>query len=185
MNHKGTQPLETPRLLLRRFVPEDAEAMYRNWACDPEVTKYLTWLPHASADVTRRMLEDWCARYADPEYYQWAIVPKDLGEPIGSVSVVQFFKDGACADLGACIGKPWWGRGLTAEALTAVLRFLFTEVEMPEVGACNDVNNPASGRAQEKAGLRYRMRLMGQGSNNQGVCDLDRRSLTMEEYRAR
>ena len=41
--HKGTQTIETARLILRRAVREDAEPMFRNWASDPEVTKYLTW----------------------------------------------------------------------------------------------------------------------------------------------
>lgn len=40
MNHCGTQRLETNRLLLRRLTEADAEAMYRNWASDPEVTRF-------------------------------------------------------------------------------------------------------------------------------------------------
>ena len=43
MNHKGTQRIETERLCLRAFVLQDAEAMYRNWASDYEVTRFLTW----------------------------------------------------------------------------------------------------------------------------------------------
>ena len=39
LNHKGTLTLETPRLILRRAIREDAEPMFRNWASDPEVTK--------------------------------------------------------------------------------------------------------------------------------------------------
>ena len=35
MNHCGTKPLETERLLLRRYVREDAAAIYKNWASDP------------------------------------------------------------------------------------------------------------------------------------------------------
>lgn len=42
MEHKGTVTLETERLILRRFQLEDAQAMYRNWAADDEVTKFLT-----------------------------------------------------------------------------------------------------------------------------------------------
>lgn len=52
MNHLGTKRLETDRLVLRRFVPEDAADMYRNWASDPEVTKFLTWPPHSSVEVS-------------------------------------------------------------------------------------------------------------------------------------
>jgi ribosomal-protein-alanine N-acetyltransferase len=43
MKHIGTKRIETERLILRRVTHEDAQAMYRNWASDPEVTRYLTW----------------------------------------------------------------------------------------------------------------------------------------------
>ena len=46
----------TPKLdilVLRRFVSEDAEAMYKNWASDSEVTKYLTWPTHSSVDISQ------------------------------------------------------------------------------------------------------------------------------------
>ena len=46
MKHQGTKELETPRLLLRRFTLDDAEAIYRNWCSDEDVTKYLTWPTH-------------------------------------------------------------------------------------------------------------------------------------------
>ena len=59
MKHCGTQRIETKRLLLRRFSVDDADAMFRNWASDPEVTKYLTWPAHSSAEVSRAVLESW------------------------------------------------------------------------------------------------------------------------------
>ena len=58
MQHLGTQTLNTKRLLLRPFTVEDAPAMYRNWACDPEVTRYLTWPPHTDPAGTRAQLEE-------------------------------------------------------------------------------------------------------------------------------
>ena len=63
MKHCGTQTLETDRLLLRRFVVDDADAMFQNWASDPEVTKYLTWPPHADAEVSKAVLEAWVSSY--------------------------------------------------------------------------------------------------------------------------
>ena len=50
--HKGTQPLRTPRLTLRPFVADDANAMFTNWASDPEVTKFLTWPTHTNLEVS-------------------------------------------------------------------------------------------------------------------------------------
>ena len=54
MKHQGTKTIETPRLILRRFTLEDAPAMYRNWASDPEVTKFLTWPAHSSVEISGR-----------------------------------------------------------------------------------------------------------------------------------
>ena len=59
MKHLGTVELKTDRLILRRFTMDDAEAMYRNWASDPEVTKYLTWPAHANPEISRKDLERW------------------------------------------------------------------------------------------------------------------------------
>ena len=53
MKHLGTKELETERLLLRRFTINDADNMYKNWASDPEVTKYLMWPTHDSVHIKR------------------------------------------------------------------------------------------------------------------------------------
>jgi len=51
MKHCGTVTLETERLILRRFTVDDAQTMYNNWACDPEVTRYLMWPTHTGVEV--------------------------------------------------------------------------------------------------------------------------------------
>ena len=56
MRHAGTQEIETPRLILRRLLPEDANRMYVNWANDPDVTRFLRWEPHKNAAETQRGL---------------------------------------------------------------------------------------------------------------------------------
>ena len=103
MKHCGTQQLETNRLILRRFVIEDAAAMYRNWASDAEVTKYLTWPTHANLEVTQYVIKDWINSYADEQFYQWAIVLKGNGnEPIGSIAVVDKKEKSATVHIGWC-----------------------------------------------------------------------------------
>ena len=78
VKHKGTEMLETERLILRRFTIDDADDMFNNWANDPEVTKYLTWLPHGKVDITRNLLESWIKEYGDLENYNWTIVLKNI-----------------------------------------------------------------------------------------------------------
>lgn len=172
MKHCGTQTLETQRLVLRRFTPEDAEAMYRNWASDPEVTEYLTWPPHESPAATRALLEDWAAAYRRENYYQWAIVLKENDdEPIGSISAVKVDDDIDAVEIGYCIGKPWWHRGLTSEALQAVMDFFFDTVEANRVAACHDARNPRSGMVMQKCGMGYEGTLRAAVRSNRGVGD--------------
>lgn len=174
MEHKGTICLETGRLLLRPFTTEDAEAMFRNWAKDDEVTKFLTWPTHKDQSITEAVLSSWVQQYAKLDYYQWAIVLKEMSpEPIGSISVVNEIDARIqAAEIGYCIGKKWWHRGVTSEALSRVMDYLFDEVGVNKIVARHDVNNPNSGLVMRKCGMQYEGTLRQEAWNNQGVCDV-------------
>ena len=172
LNHKGTQTIETGRLILRQALREDADAMFRNWASDPEVTRYLTWPTYQSIDTAHSILDIWCGNYENPEFYQWMIVPKELGQPIGSISVVNHRNDIAEAEIGYCIGRNWWHKGITTEALAAVIGYLFDEVGMNRIEAKHDINNPHSGGVMKKCGMVYEGTSRQSDRNNQGICDL-------------
>ena len=185
MKHCGTQRLETQRLILRRFTPEDAEAMYRNWASDEEVTKYLTWPAHSGPEVSRFVLETWCASYDKDDFYQWAIALRETGEPIGSISAVRVTEDVSLVHIGYCIGRPWWHRGITSEALRAVIDFFFGRVGANRVEARHDTNNPRSGMVMRKCGMRYEGTLRSADRNNQGICDACCYALLRDEWQDR
>ena len=155
LKHKGTQRLETERLILRRFVLEDAPAMYANWCTDPEVCRFLTWPPHASEAVTRSLLEQWTADYANPENYNWVLELKDGGDIIGSCSVVRLDESIDELEVGYCMGRRWWGNGYMPEAVAAILDYLFDAVGANRVSAKHDVENPKSGRVMQKVGMTF------------------------------
>lgn len=61
------------------------------------------------------------------------------------------------------------------EAFTAVLKFCFEQVGFERIQALHHVDNKASGRVMQKAGLRYEGRLRRYnvtGSGEQVDCDL-------------
>jgi ribosomal-protein-alanine N-acetyltransferase len=180
--HKGTQRLETPRLILRQAIPEDAKPMFRNWASDPAVTRYLTWPTHENQETTDFVLNLWLADYEKPDYYQWMIVPKDVGEPIGTISVVRLEDKAEEAEIGYCIGKKWWYRGYVSEALSAVIQYLFKEVGLNCLTAGHDVNNPNSGAVMRKCGMKYEGTAAASGRNNQGVCDMANYAILREDW---
>ncbi len=172
MKHLGTRYIETNRLILRQFTIDDNKAMFNNWASDDDVTRYLIWPTHQSVDVTTAVLEDWISNYKNSNFYQWAIVFKEIGtEPIGSISVVSLDDTVQKAHIGYCIGKKWWHKGITSEALQAVIKFLFDEVGMRRIDSRHDPRNPNSGAVMKKCGMQYEGTLRQSDVNNQGICD--------------
>lgn len=173
LTHKGTQTIETKRLILRRFRPGDAKAMFHNWASDDEVTKFLTWPSHSGEDVSRMVLDSWITGYGQDDFYQWAITVKAEGDhPIGSISVVSHDDRVRKAEIGYCIGRAWWHNGIMPEALGAVMGFLFDEVGMQRIEAGHDTSNPNSGAVMRKCGMGFEGTLRRSGWNNQGICDV-------------
>ena len=170
LTHKGTVTIETPRLILRRARIEDAKPMLRNWANDPEVTQYLTWPTHKCLEVTESVLANWIESYQKDDYYQWMIVLKNLGEPIGSIMATTVGR-AQSAHIGYCIGRDWWHQGIMSETLKAVINFLFDEVGYHRIEAMHDPNNPNSGKIMEKCGMKYEGRMRQADRNNQGICD--------------
>ena len=182
MNHRGTTTFETERLLLRRFTMDDAEAMFRNWESDPKVTKYLRWKTAEKIGETFAVLETWVKGYEQPNFYQWAIVPKEVGEPIGTISVVSQNETIGMVHIGYCIGSRWWHRGYTTEAFRAVIPFFFREVGVNRIETQHDPNNENSGRVMQKCGLRYEGTLRAADWSNQGIVDACMYSLLREEW---
>ncbi len=171
MEKIGTKRIDTERLILRKFTLDDAEDMYNNWASDPEVTKFLTWSPHGSADFTRTLLEDWISRYEEGDYFNWVIEYKETGRAIGNISVVKLDEKVDAAEIGYCMSRSYWGQAIMPEALKAVIDYLFDEAGLNRVAACHDSNNPKSGRVMEKAGMKLEGTLRCAGINNLGICD--------------
>lgn len=182
MNHLGTKVLETERLILRPFRETDSEDMYNNWACSDHVTKYLTWPPHSSIEVTKEILELWISSYGDQKNYQWCVEWKENHQAIGSIGIVHLDDKIDAVEIGYCIGEAYWNRGITTEALKAIIRFLFEEVGCNRISARHDTNNPNSGRVMKKAGLLYEGTLLEADLNKTGICDMVVYGITRKLY---
>lgn len=181
MKHLGTRTITTERLILRRFTLEDAQAMYHNWASDPDVTRYLTWPAHGSVEITQMVLCDWIADYEKDDFYQWAIELRELGQPIGTISVVSHNDKAQLVHIGYALGRRWWRRGIMSEALQAVMDYLFDEVGVNRIESRHDPRNPNSGKVMRKCGMQYEGTLRQSDWNNQGICDASWYALLAEE----
>lgn len=171
MKHLGTQTIETNRLILRKYKDEDAEYLYKNWASDDEVTKYLMWETHKDVSVSKEWIEFLKSNYDRKDFYEWTIVLKDIDQPIGSISVVDKKENINAVHIGYCIGRKWWHQGITSEALSAVIEFFFEKVGAQRIESRHDPRNVNSGKVMQKCGMKYEGTMRNADINNQGICD--------------
>ncbi|WP_027626347.1 GNAT family N-acetyltransferase [Clostridium lundense] len=183
LNHKGTTSLETGRLILRQFSEKDATEMYNNWASDTEVTKYLTWPTHSSVEVTSKVIGMWVDNYKNMECYQWAIELKENGQVIGSISLMNIDNHVENCEIGYCIGKAFWNKGIVTEAFSSIIDFAFNQVGFQRITGRHHVGNPASGKVMEKCGLKYEGLLRKISKNSSGILvDCKYYSILKDEY---
>jgi len=169
LQHKGTNSIETPRLLLRRFKKDDAQAMFQNWAGDSEVCKYLSWGPHKSVEITQARIDSWINQYNYDDTYIWAIELKSIHQPIGSISVEYSDDRTYTCEIGYCLGKEYWNRGIMTEALRVVMHYLFYEIGYERIVAKHDILNPASGKVMQKAGMKFEKVMYQTGRRRDGT----------------
>ena len=144
--------IETERILLRPFVLEDAEAMYRIMS-DPEVARYVPDQPPSSVEASREILRAYpIADYAAHGFGRWACVLRETGEVIGFCGLKRLMPSGE-VDLGYRLARRTWGRGLATEGARASLAYGFEELALPEIIGRVMPENTASVRVLEKLGL--------------------------------
>ena len=182
MEHKGTKTITTDRLILRQFNLNDAEAMFKNWESDSKVTEFLRWKTAEDISEAEQVLNEWVQGYKNPNFYQWAIVLKELEEPIGSISVVGQNEQLSIVHIGYCIGSKWCHRGYTSEAFQAIIPFFFDEVGVNRIESQHDPNNPNSGKVMKKCGLKYEGTLRQADWSNKGIVDACMYSILKSEW---
>jgi len=147
MNNVGTSPIRTQRLELRRLKVSDAGAVF-SWAGNEENTKYMSFKTHSSIADAQKFLR--AVKYTR-KTFEWGISLD--GKLIGSIGA---YRRGAySAEVGYILHRDYWGKGYTTEALKAVVHYLIADAGFNRVFACHHPGNPASGRVQVKAGMKY------------------------------
>lgn len=146
---KAPERIATPRLVLRKPEPADAERIYSRYAADPEVTRYLSWRRHASVSDTRAFLS-----FSDDEWAQWPAGPYLIetmtGELLGSTGFA--FEGEKEAATGYALARDAWGKGYATEALRAI-QSLGRDLRLKRLGAQCHPDNVASWRVLEKCGF--------------------------------
>lgn len=146
--------LTTERLTLCKIIPEHAADMYE-YSCDSEVTRYLTWSPHSSLKETERYIKLLQRKYEDGTFNDWGLIFKETGKFIGTCGYTSFDKTENKGEVGYVLAKDFWGKGLAAEAVKAVMQFGFETFGLDSFCAKHMEGNDASGRVMQKCGMKF------------------------------
>ena len=143
--------LETQRLLLREFVPEDVDALAAILS-DPETMRFYP----APLDLAAvgAWIERHRQRYADAGHGLWAMILKSSGELIGDCGLTRQIVDGADEiEIGYHVRRDLWGRGYAPEAARACQDYGFTRLGVDHLISLIRPENLPSRRVAEKTGL--------------------------------
>ncbi len=163
-------PLRTERLVIRRAVPGDAEAVWAYRRLDP-VARYMTSLPGE--------LEDYRARFAEPERMATTLVVEHDGVVVGDLMVriddawsqaeVAEQAAGQHAEIGWAFAPEHQGHGYATEGARELLRLCFDDLGLRRVEALCFADNTPSWRLMERIGMRRETYSVAESLHRSGV----------------
>ncbi|MDE5653413.1 MAG: GNAT family N-acetyltransferase [Muribaculaceae bacterium] len=142
-------------MYFRPWRENDAEALYK-YASDARVSEMALWPQHTSVEMSRQVIRDF---FMNNEH-TFAIVLKATDEPIGCIGLVpegaEHYKPAPNErEVGYWIGYPYWGKGLTTEALNSLIELCRNYLRLDSLMITTDTGNKASQRVAEKCGFVY------------------------------
>ncbi|MCL2301369.1 MAG: GNAT family N-acetyltransferase [Firmicutes bacterium] len=143
--------LRTARLVLRELHAKDVPRLSALLQ-DEEVTRYIGWGP---IKHRRKFIRGMRKNFLAGRELHWGICEKEGGALMGVISLHPIDRANQRAMAGFWLGRDYWHRGYAAEAFRAVLTYCFDELNLNRVWASHLAGNEASGRVQQKCGLRY------------------------------
>lgn len=139
------RPIETPRLMIRKFRADDAASLY-TYLSKEAVVRYEPYDPY-TPEQARREAE---FRANSDDFF--AVTLKTTGQLIGNLYLSRREYDSM--ELGYVFDTTWQGCGYATEASRALLDYAFGTLAVHRVTACCDPRNYRSWKLMERLGMR-------------------------------
>jgi len=145
--------LQTPRLLLRRKVLEDAPFLLE-LNSDPEVIKYTGDGAFKNLEEAEGIVRYVISQYEKNGYGRWLVSLKETDEPIGWCGL-KYHDDSGDTDLGYRFLQKHWGKGYATEAGRACLDYGFGPLGLKRIIGRTATDNLASIQVLKKLGMTF------------------------------
>ncbi|WP_408009902.1 GNAT family N-acetyltransferase [Pseudalkalibacillus sp. A8] len=144
--------LETKRLILRKVTKEDASDMFA-YLSDEEVVKHMGLPPSKTEEDVLDEINWYESIYKNGSGIRWGITVKDFNKVIGSCGFLNTVPKHHRAEVGFELCKDYWGQGIASEALKAVVRYGFDQLELERIEALIELTNLPSQKLVERQGF--------------------------------
>ena len=155
LTHNGTMPIETERLILRKFEYIDDENMLKHWISDHAIQSMYSEPIYTTKQDVKELLDKYISAYEKNDYYRWAVILKETGECIGQIAYFLVDSNNHFAEIEYCIGSYFQKKGLATEATKAVIQYGFDKMNLHKVQICHKSINIPSRKVIEKSGFVY------------------------------
>ena len=155
MRYADFRILETPRLILRDIRMEDIYEYYERLYGDGDVCRYMLFDPHQDISESLASLQRTLERYEEGKCYRWGITLKEEEGLIGIIELLRFDEQKSTCSFAYMLGCKFWNRGYGTEAVKAVIRFAFEEMDIRSIRVDHMSGNGASGAVMRKAGMTH------------------------------
>jgi RimJ/RimL family protein N-acetyltransferase len=145
--------LETSRLRLRMFTPDDLDALSLITG-DAEVMKYLGVSGPRTREKTRNTIDAILRHWQNHGFGIWAIEHKADGRLIGWCGL-QMLEKTPEVEVAYLLAKEYWNQGLATEAARAAVEYGFNGLNLKRIVAIARPENVGSYRVMEKIGMKY------------------------------
>ncbi len=150
----GDVTIETEGLVLREFRRDDREKVHE-YAVDPEVCRYMPWGPNTEDETSAFVERAMASWHRDPRlHFELAVTLKETGRLIGGAGIRAADECFRTADMGYCLRRDSWGKGLATEAAAGLIGFGFKQLGVHRIWATCDTGNVRSAHVLEKAGMK-------------------------------
>ncbi|MBE6648382.1 MAG: GNAT family N-acetyltransferase [Ruminococcaceae bacterium] len=146
--------IETPRLVLKKISMDNLYDMNRYASLD-KTSEYLVWTPHFNLLETRGVIEFHMNQYKRGLAPDWGLNHKMDGRFIGTCGFTSVDEYNNAAELGYVLSPEYWGKGLMKEALSAVMKVAFIDMDFHRLFVRIMEGNISSVKLAESVGFIY------------------------------
>lgn len=142
--------LSTQRFYIRELTSEDANQHYLDWFKQEEITRYITHVPNSLKELAQYIKDN----QADSTAFLFGIFPHNSTQHIGNIRYEFAYNGYDKVDMGILLGdQQWRGKGVAAEAITAVSKYFVENFGIKQVILGVDSTNVAAVKVYEKIGF--------------------------------